>query len=68
MAVFTEWRCPYQFVGFSNSRTQWISGADATQAPELAIRVATVAFSELDEVQNGDVPPPSKRTRRLHHT
>jgi hypothetical protein len=50
-----EWRCPYQFVGLSNSRTRWIPGADATQALELAIRVATGAFSQLDEVQNGTV-------------
>jgi hypothetical protein len=50
-----EWRCPYQFVGLSNSRTRWISGADATQALELSIRVAMGAFSQLDEVQDGTV-------------
>lgn len=51
----SEWGCPYQFVGFSNSRTRWISGADATQALGLAIRVATGAFTTLEEVQNGKV-------------
>jgi len=50
-----EWRCPYQFVGFSNSRTRWISGGDATQALELAIRVSTGAFSQLEEVKDGTV-------------
>lgn len=50
-----EWRCPYQFVGFSNTKTRWISGADAAQSLELAIRVATGKFAQLDEVQDGSV-------------
>jgi hypothetical protein len=50
-----EWRCPYKFVGFSNTKTRWISGVDATQSLELAIRVATGMFSQLDEVQDGRV-------------
>ncbi len=50
-----EWRCPYQFVGFSNTKNRWIYGADAVQALELAIRVATAAFSQLDEVRDGRV-------------
>lgn len=50
-----EWRCPYQFIGFSNTKIRWISGIDAIQALELAIRVATGAFSQLEEVQAGKV-------------
>ncbi|SFW69631.1 DUF6968 family protein [Luteibacter sp. UNCMF366Tsu5.1] len=50
-----EWQCPYQFVGLSNTKTRWISGADAYQSLVLAIRVAAAVFSQLEEVQDGTV-------------